>query len=105
MPAPQGPVKTNEVEFSKASPEAEEKPIHVMKEAPKPHSEVSLKPASGGIEVVATRAGFYKQRRLSKGDKFKVSKKEDFGAWMSCTDPEAEKQRVQYLSEKKKAGK
>lgn len=56
---------------------------------------------SSGIEVIANRKGFYNQRRLVTGDKFKVKNFEALGEWMNCVDPVIEKQRVKVLQEKK----
>lgn len=63
------------------------------------------KAASNGIEVVATRSGFFAQQRKVEGDKFFVSKFEQLGEWMKCLDTEMEKKRVAFFKEKKKARK
>ena len=56
-----------------------------------------------GIEVVATREGFFNQHRIKRGQSFKVSKVEQLGDWMSCKDPSMEKERVKRIEQKKKA--
>jgi len=59
-----------------------------------------LAPKSG-IEVVATRKGFYGQRRINEGDEFRVKKFEDLGQWMKCKDKDLERQRVKFFKDKK----
>lgn len=54
-----------------------------------------------GIEVVATREGFYNQMRIKKNFKFKVSKMDHLGEWMSCVDPVMERERVRKIQQKK----
>jgi hypothetical protein len=56
---------------------------------------------SKGIEVVATRKGFYNQRRISEGEKFIVKKKENLGEWMKCVDPALERERFNFFKNKK----
>ena len=57
--------------------------------------------SSKGIEVVATRKGFYNQRRISEGEKFIVKKKENLGEWMKCVDPALERERFNFFKNKK----
>jgi hypothetical protein len=54
-----------------------------------------------GIEVEATRIGFYNQMRIREGDKFLVRKFEDLGEWMKCVDPALEKKRLEFFKLKK----
>jgi len=54
-----------------------------------------------GIDVVATRAGFFGNRRIAIGQKFVVKTLEGLGLWMKCEDPELEKKRVKILEDKK----
>jgi hypothetical protein len=54
-----------------------------------------------GIEVVATRKGFFRQSRRREGDVFVVPSFELLGDWMKCTDPNLEKQRLQMIKERK----
>lgn len=56
--------------------------------------------SSKPIEVIATRKGFYKQRRIAEGARFKIDSMEQFGTWMILADPVAEEAR-----KAKKAGK
>ena len=64
--------------------------------------DIPLVPEKKGIEVVATRAGFYNQHRKEKDDKFIVSKFKKLGEWMKCVDPVIEKKRVEFFIKKKK---
>jgi hypothetical protein len=101
MPAPSQP----------PAPAAEKVEAPVVNEAPKSEdpvikeegqgSNVILKPMPVGIEVVAIRPGFFKNRRMNVGEIFTVKSMEKVGAWMKCTDPELEKQH-QALAKKKK---
>lgn len=61
---------------------------------------IPLAPKSG-IEVIATRKGFYGQMRKKVGDKFTVKKVEWLGEWMKCVDPALERERVKFLKNKK----
>lgn len=54
-----------------------------------------------GIEVVATRKGFYNQTRIKEGVEFKIKSEEDFGDWFKCKDPVFEKRRANFIKEKK----
>ena len=67
-------------------------------------SKIALKPMGAGIEVVAIRPGFFKNRRMVAGDVFNVAAMEKVGDWMKCTNPELEKEH-QAMMRKKKAGK
>lgn len=63
-------------------------------------------PKKKGIEVVALRAGFYKQSRKVEGDKFEVPDMSRVGSWMQCLDPVLEKQHQASMKAKKsEAGK
>jgi len=66
--------------------------------------EVSLKSIKG-IEVTATRAGFYGQQRRELGDSFIVGSFEKLGEWMECKDSAIEKERIKFFENKKKAKK
>ena len=54
-----------------------------------------------GIKVMATRKGFYNQRRIVEGTKFSVKSFEELGEWMKCEDASIEEKRVKVLKEKK----
>jgi hypothetical protein len=54
-----------------------------------------------GIEVVATRKGFYNQRRIKEGDEFKIRSEEEFGEWFKCKDAQFEKKRLEFVKNKK----
>lgn len=64
-------------------------------------SQVDVKASKKGIEVVATRKGFYNGSRLKEGDSFIVKSEEDLGEWMKCVDRSIEKKRVEILNSKK----
>lgn len=71
-------------------------------DAAESESEIKLpKVPVGGIEVVATRKGFFGQQRYKKDDKFFVKSFEELGEWMKCSDSNFEKQRVAFFKEKK----
>lgn len=55
-----------------------------------------------GIQVVATRNGFYNSTRIFTGDKFKLKSEKDYATWFECVDPDLEKDRKEHLREKKK---
>lgn len=55
--------------------------------------------APKSIEVIALRKGFYKQRRIAEGARFRIDSMSQFGSWMMLADPAAEAAR------KAKAGK
>lgn len=54
-----------------------------------------------GIEVEATRKGFYNQMRHKEGDRFFVKNREELGEWMKCVDSLEEKARVEFFKNKK----
>ena len=54
-----------------------------------------------GIQVVATRLAFYNQTRIKDGDLVTIKSTDDFGEWMRCVDPDFEKQRLEFLRNKK----
>lgn len=54
-----------------------------------------------GIKVVATRKGFFGQLRLAEGNEFTVYSSKQFGDWFKCVDPVFEKQRKQFIKDKK----
>lgn len=56
---------------------------------------------ANGIEVMATRNGFYNLHRIVENDIFTVRKFEDLGEWMKCLDPDLEKERVKFFKNKK----
>lgn len=64
--------------------------------------QAQVKPANKGIEVVATRAGFFKNVRYNAGDKFMIPSLEKAGSWMKCTDAVAEKQREGLMLQRKR---
>lgn len=65
-------------------------------------TEVNIpKSPRGGIEVVATRKGFFGQQRLKEGDKFKIKDFSQIGEWMKCLDPTLENERLKLLKDKK----
>lgn len=56
----------------------------------------------GEIEVEALRKGFYNNNRIRVGKVFKISRFEQIGSWMKCTDPKLEKRRIEFLNEKRR---
>lgn len=58
-----------------------------------------------GIEVVATRKGFYNQTRRVEGDEFFVKEFGELGDWMKCVDKHFEKKRVEAIKAKKQKAK
>ncbi len=58
-----------------------------------------------GIDVIATRAGFFGQQRISLGQKFVVKNFEQLGLWMKCEDKDLERKRVKSLEDKKRKAK
>lgn len=70
------------------------------------NSEVKIPLApKAGIEVMATRKGFFGSMRKREGDKFIVPKFESLGEWMVCVDPALEKKRVEFFKMKKQKAK
>lgn len=55
------------------------------------------------VEVIATRDGFYRQRRMVEGVRFTVPSMAKVGSWMKCVDPVLEKEHQKILAEKRKA--
>ncbi len=83
------------------------KPVGNRQMPPLPSNAVEVKAPTEGIEVRAVRVGMYQQQRKVEGDTFLVSKFEQLGSWMKCSDPEMEKKRLAYmaeLKEKRRAG-
>lgn len=65
-------------------------------------TQVSVRSAPNkGIEVVATRFGFYNQDRKREGDIFFIKSEDEFGEWMKCVDSEMEKKRIEFYKNKK----
>lgn len=64
------------------------------------HISMPLVPKKG-IEVVATRKGFYNQCRHKEGDEFLVKSFEELGEWMKCKDVQIERKRLAILKDKK----
>ncbi len=63
--------------------------------------EVKPKKSVRKIEVVALRAGFWKNQRKNEGDLFEVESMEKVGDWMKCLDPVHEKQHLAMAKERK----
>lgn len=83
-------------------PKVEEqvKPEEVTEASP-----VEQQPAPGpkkkeAVKVIALRPGFYKKRRLAKGQAFDLVPGDKLGDWMALADKQAELKR--RLDEKKK---
>lgn len=98
LPAEQEEAK---VETSESEEETEsERPTYVTSETTN-NSVMNLpRFPKNGIEVEATRKGFYNQNRINPGKIFKVKKPEHLATWMKCTDPDLEKERVKLFKEK-----
>lgn len=62
---------------------------------------VTPKIVKSGINVVAMRDGFYNRSRIREGEEFIVRSPADLGDWMKCLDPDIEKERVEWMKEKK----
>ncbi len=77
------------------NPPAAEEVAEVAEAAP-----VKVK-AGKGIQVMALRAGFYKQMRKGEGDMFEVADMEKVGSWMRCVDPRLEAEHQKILKAKK----
>lgn len=86
-------------------PSHEEEKVKIINPDNDNDSTVAVPLSKQGIEVIATRKGFYGQRRVPKGETFSVASFADLGEWMICTDKEQEKKRQQFFKEKKKAKK
>lgn len=81
----------------------EEKKVEILTPKSDSNSEVKVKPlAKSGIEVVALRAGFFKQMRYKEGDKFIIKSLDQVGEWMKCLDPVEENKRLEKYKEKAK---
>lgn len=83
--------KKSESDFTLPAPE------HKMEEV----VETKTNTESEGIDVVATRKGFYNLQRLREGDVFKIKNFKEIGEWMKCLDPDLEKKRLEILKNKK----
>lgn len=60
---------------------------------PRNDSTMKVKSHKRGIEVMATRAGYYAQSRKAEGDRFFITDMEELGSWMQLMDPKAEQKR------------
>lgn len=63
-------------------------------------SGVKIPTKKGPFEVVATRAGFYKQERREENEPFTIDRFDEFGEWMRAVDPDVEKARAKFFKEK-----
>ena len=81
--------------------EAEVKPEYITPEKNNDSVVNIPKFPKNGIKVVATRKGFYNQKRISEGEEFVIKCKEHLGEWMQCTDKALERERVKFFKEKK----
>ena len=76
--------------------------VEIEDPSTKSSTEVKIPQApKGGIQVIATREGFFNQMRTKKGTKFIVPKIESLGEWMECIDPVMEKERIRQMNKKK----
>lgn len=82
-PAPMGPAETNGELPGVAAFEDNNQEV--------------LPPVPNGIEVVATKDGFYRQQRRKKGQIFTVGTMKELGSWMSPTDPKIKKAHQEAL--------
>lgn len=60
---------------------------------PRNDSTVKVKSHKRGIEVMATRAGYFAQSRKAEGDRFFISDMSELGSWMQLMDSKAEAKR------------
>ena len=60
---------------------------------PRNDSTMKVKSHKRGIEVMATRAGYYAQSRKAEGDRFYIESMEELGSWMQLMDAKAEQKR------------
>lgn len=60
---------------------------------PRNDSTMKVKSHKRGIEVMATRAGYYAQSRKAEGDRFFIESMEELGSWMQLMDAKAEQKR------------
>jgi hypothetical protein len=81
--------------------EPQVRPPVIIKDAGESDSEVKVMIPKEGIEVVATRKGFYNQNRYEPSDRFFVTSFEHLGEWMECVDKVFEKKRIEALKIKK----
>lgn len=99
------------IDLAVPSHEEAVKPLEAELELPKPiinnpegdnRSVISIpETPKTGIEVRASRDGFYNQSRYAEGQTFIVSDWSKVGMWMVCVDPFLEKKRLQLLKDKK----
>lgn len=97
---PSEPEKNEEEVTLPGEQENEDRPSYITPESEN-SSVVKVAVPKKGIEVTATRKGFYNQQRLKQGDKFVVKKFENLGEWMVCDDDILEKKRVEFFKNKK----
>jgi type IV secretory pathway VirB10-like protein len=96
MPKPQAPAaQAQEPELKPPAPVAE-KPPEVKPPAPAAKEEEPQ-----GIEVRASRSGFWGGYRKESGDVFTVPNMEKVGGWMVCTDPKVEELHQKQMNELK----
>lgn len=60
---------------------------------PRNDSTVKVKSQKRGIEVMATRDGYFAQSRKKEGDRFFISDMSELGSWMQLMDAKAEAKR------------
>ena len=81
-----------------SSPVENQEGSEVAPEAPKA-PEKKTKPA--GIEVLATRAGFFRGIRYKEGDRFLIPGVDKLGQWMRYADNRLEAERQREIKAKK----
>lgn len=101
MPIPPGVAQEEQVEEAVVASSFSSKPAE--------SDSVKVMPplSKNGIEVMALRAGFFKNARKNEGDKFTVPSMSKVGTWMKCVDPILEKEHqalMALMKEPKKAG-
>lgn len=89
------------VEETKLDPPSHEEKVKIINPEDDNDSVVPVQLIKQGIEVIATRKGFYGQERISEGQSFKVKNFESLGEWMKCKDSETEKKRKKFFKDKK----
>jgi len=62
-----------------------------------------VKVQKSGIEVIATRPGYFAQSRKVAGDRFLISDMSKFGSWMKLADAKAEAERLAKAEKEKQA--
>lgn len=83
------------------TPPAEEP--QVSSKPPEPSStKIVQPPKSGGIKVVALRAGYINSCRKVEGDHFEVPNMQKVGSWMKCVDPKLEAEHQRLMKEQKR---